>query len=128
LSSLIDKSSTFVDSMRWRTEEVAELHLSDSNQSFPVGSVTAIIIGILAIVLIVACLVISQMRAQRSDSTEPVEMTVEMGTEDESSLTYEDEEELYDFVCENPVSDDLFEPFNDQGFEFDMEEALARFT
>jgi hypothetical protein len=126
ISSLLDKSSTFVDSMRWRTEDAGELHLSDSNHSFPVASVTGIVIGILAMVVLGGCLVMSQVRAQRTSSTETA---VEMGIEeDESSVTYEDEQELYDFVCENPVSDDTFEPFNDQGFSFDMEEALARFT
>jgi hypothetical protein len=37
-SSPLDKSSAFEDSAKLRTEDVGELRLSDSNQSFPVGS------------------------------------------------------------------------------------------
>jgi hypothetical protein len=49
--------------------------------------------------------------------------------DDESSFTiYEDEQDIYDFVCENPVSDDELDEFNDQGFSFDMEESFRRFT
>jgi hypothetical protein len=128
-SSPLDKSIAFVGSMKWRTEDVGELHRSDSSQGFQAGYAAAMIIGILAIVVAGACLVVSQIRAQRSSSTE---VETEMGTEvsidqDESAVSWEDEEVNDGFVWENPVSDVDDDEFNDRGFTFDIEEGFRRF-
>jgi hypothetical protein len=128
-SSPLDKSVAFVGSMTLRTEDLGELHLSVSNQSCPAGYAAAMIIGILAIVLIGACLVISQIRAQRTSSTDGgLEMGIERSVgEEESAVSWEDEEANDSFVWENPVSDVMDDEFNDCGFSFDIEEGFRQF-
>jgi hypothetical protein len=128
-SSPLEKSIAFLGSGELETIDAGALHLSDSNQAFPTGYAAALIIGILAIVLAGACLVVAQTRAQRSTSTDVgAEMGTEMSTDQEdSSVVWEDEEMDGNFVWENPVSDVIDAEFNDRGFSFDIEEGFRQF-
>jgi hypothetical protein len=129
-SSPLDRSREFPDSMKFATEVARDLHISEPNRSFPVGYAAAIIIGVLALVLIGACLVIAQTRAQRSSSSDSgMEMAVDASREqEETSIVDYEEEGIFDFVCENPVSNGTDEMFNDQGFSFDGEEGIQQFA
>jgi hypothetical protein len=127
-SSPLGQSIPFQGSVKFPTEDAGVLQLSDSNQGFPVSYAAAMIIGILAIVLVGACMAVSRIRAQRSTSTQAgLELRSELATEPEESTVMEEDEVNHDFVWENPLFDATDKDFNDRGFLRDMEEGFRQF-